>query len=229
MFYKTIGVKAGLMWLLSICLVVPACTSTRSTEAARGSIAHSDTMHPVFETPTTHVDLEQIPKGHGLLVEGHSSYNLKKALGNWVYEAGDGRDNPLFVYFGTKDEAALSEHLTNIHQYIMPILLDKIRQSAIFYIKWQGDYKLVFNVSALEFGSTLPNKREKFTALCFLYVDVSLIQLSTNKVIKGPRPNLVVVGERSTSGDLSAIQPLYEKVAQEIIIIMNSDLWLNKL
>ena len=94
----------------------------------------------------------QIPPGTGLFVEGRSSYDMESQLQRFSQQQGEAaRRTELFAYFGTLDTGFIRQQAIEIHQHILPILAKKIEQSPLKYEKWNGEYRLSFNVLALDF------------------------------------------------------------------------------
>ena len=95
----------------------------------------------------------QVPAESGLLIAGRSSHQLSLELDRFADRQGDPRDSPFYAYFGTVDVSYIREQTANLHQSLVSALVEQIGESPMRTYPWRGDYKLAFDIMALDFGS----------------------------------------------------------------------------
>ena len=81
---------------------------------------------------------------------------------------------------------------------------------------WRGDYKLAFDIMALDFGYDHERRANRPQATSTAQIGVQLILLSERRVLFQQTPPLIVYVEKSTSGGRQPMAPLLQKAAEKI-------------
>ena len=158
----------------------------------------------------------QVPAESGLLVAGRSSHQLSLELDRFAARQGDPLDNPFYAYFGTIDVSYIREQTADLHQSLVSALVEQIGESPMRTYPWRGDYKLAFDIMALDFGYDHERRANRPQATSTAQIGVQLILLSERRVLFQQTPPLIVYVEKSTSGGRQPMAPLLQKVAEKI-------------
>ena len=117
------------------------------------------------------------------------------------------------VYFGTIDIAYIREQTADLHQSLVSALVEQIGESPMRYFPWGGDYKLVFDITALNFWHTYGAGPQ---ATSVAEISVWLIHLSERRVLFEQTPPLVVSVQKPTLGGKQPMAPLCQEAAKKI-------------
>ena len=158
----------------------------------------------------------QVPAESGLLIAGRSSHQLSLELDRFAARQEDTRDSPFYAYFGTIDASYIKEQTADFHQSLVSALVEQIGESPMRTYPWRGDYKLAFDIMALDFGSDHERRGNRPQATSTAQIGVQLILLSERRVLFEQTPPLIVYVEKSTSGGRQPMASLCQKAAAKI-------------
>ena len=158
----------------------------------------------------------QVPAESGLLIAGRSSHQLSLELDRFAARQGDPLDSPFYAYFGTIDAAYIREATADLHKSLVSALVEQIGESPMRTYPWRGDYKLAFDIMALDFGSDHERRANRPQAASTAQIGVQLILLSERRVLFKQTPPLIVYVEKSTSGGRQPMAPLCQEAAAKI-------------
>ena len=158
----------------------------------------------------------QVPAESGLLIAGRSSHQLSLKLDRFAARQGDRLDSPFYAYFGTIDAAYIREETADLHKSLVVALVEQIGESPMRTYPWRGDYKLAFDIMALDFGSDHERRANRPQAASTAQIGVQLILLSERRVLFKQTPPLIVYVEKSTSGGRQPMAPLCQEAAAKI-------------
>ena len=155
----------------------------------------------------------QVPAESGLLIAGRSTHQLERELERFTAREDGLHDSPFFVYFGTLDISYIREQTADLHQSLVSALVEQIGESPMRYFPWGGDYKLVFDITALNFWRTYGAGPQ---ATSVAEISVWLIHLSERRVLFEQTPPLIVSVRKLTPGGKQPMAPLCQEAAKEI-------------
>lgn len=158
----------------------------------------------------------QVPAESGLLIAGRSSHQLSLELDRFAARRGDPLDSPFYAYFGTIDASYIREQTAKLHQSLVSALVEQIGESPMRTYPWRGDYKLAFDIMALDFGSDHERRANRPQAASTAQIGVKLILLSESRVLFEQTPPLIVYVEKSTSDGRQPMAPLRQEAAAKI-------------
>ena len=158
----------------------------------------------------------QVPAESGLLIAGRSSHQLNLELDRLAARQGNTRDSPFYAYFGTVDVSYIREQTADLHQSLVSALVEQIGESPMRTYPWRGDYKLAFDIMALDFGSDHEKRGNRPQAASTAQIGVQLILLSERRVLFAQTPPLIVYVEKSTSGGRQPMASLCQKASAKI-------------
>ena len=158
----------------------------------------------------------QVPAESGLLIAGRSSHQLSLELDRFAARQGDPLDSPFYAYFGTIDASYIKEQTADFHQSLVSALVEQIGESPMRTYPWRGDYKLAFDIMALDFGSDHERRANRPQATSTAQIGVQLILLSERRVLFEQTPPLIVYVEKSTSGGRQPMALLCQEAAAKI-------------
>ena len=153
----------------------------------------------------------QVPAESGLLIAGRSTHQLERELERFTAREDGLHDSPFFIYFGTLDISYVREQTADLHQSLVSALVEQIGESPMRYFPWGGDYKLVFDITALNFWHGSERR-----AISVAEIGVQLIHLSERRVLFEQTPPLVVSVQKPTLGGKQPMAPLCQEAAKEI-------------
>ena len=162
----------------------------------------------------------QVPAESGLLIAGRSSHQLSLELDRLAARQGDPLDSPFYAYFGTLDVSYIREQTADLHQSLVSALVEQIGESPMRTYPWRGDYKLAFDIMALDFGSDHERRANRPQAASTAQIGVQLILLSERRVLFEQTPPLIVYVEKSTSGGRQPMASLCQEAAAKIAKLM---------
>ena len=163
-------------------------------------------------TPTA-----RVTHNSGLIIEAGSTYELREL--EWIrtdWELAGGQAKPMMAFLGSRDSRYISSQVSDIHRSILPRLIRKIEQSPLRYERWNGAYRLWFNVATLYFwfddrpGSDWPRP------VCWTEIRVSLYETEGDSLLFWKNPNLTVEVKKKTRAGRSTLEQVYEEAAQGI-------------
>ena len=158
----------------------------------------------------------QVPAESGLLIAGRSTHQLSLELDRFAARRGDPLDSPFYAYFGTIDASYIKEQTANLHQSLVSALVEQIGESPMRTYPWRGDYKLAFDIMALDFEYDYERRANRPQATSTAQIGVQLILLSERRVLFEQTPPLIVYVEKSTSGGRQPMAPLCQDAAAKI-------------
>ena len=158
----------------------------------------------------------QVPAESGLLIAGRSSHQLSLELDRFAARQEDTRDSPFYAYFGTVNVSYIREQTADLHQSLVSALVEQIGESPMRTYPWRGDYKLAFDIMALDFGSDHERPANRPQATSTAQIGVQLILLSERRVLFEQTPPLIAYVEKSTSGGSQPMAPLCQEAAAKI-------------
>ena len=162
----------------------------------------------------------QVPAESGLLIAGRSTHQLSLELERFAARQGDPFDRPFYAYFGTIDVSYIREQTANLHQSLVSALVEQIGESPMRTYPWRGDYKLAFDIMALDFGSDHERRANRPQAASTAQIGVQLILLSERRVLFEQTPPLIVYVEKSTSDGRQPMAPLCQEAAAKIVQLL---------
>ena len=155
----------------------------------------------------------QVPAESGLLIAGRSTHQLERELERFTARGDELHDSPFFAYFGTLDISYIREQTADLHQSLVSALVEQIGESPMRHFPWRGDYKLVFDITALNFWHTYGAGPQ---ATSVAEISVWLIRLSERRVLFEQIPPLSVSVQKSTLGGKQPMAPLCQEAAEKI-------------
>lgn len=164
----------------------------------------------------------QVLAESGLLIAGRSSHQLSLELERLAARQGDPRDSPFYAYFGTIDVSYIREQTADLHKSLVSALVEQIGESPMRTYPWRGDYKLAFDIMALDFGSDHESRANRPQAASTAQIGVQLILLSERRVLFEQTPPLIVYVEKSTSGGRQPMAPLCQEAAAKIAQLLEN-------
>jgi hypothetical protein len=188
------------------------------SEGARGPESDGGTMgrgESRSSMPDEESAVDQIPPETGLIVEGRSSYGVEKILQREMSRPAE--NNNYFAYFGSHDEAFIREQVVDIHRSIQPLLLEKIRQSPLYYVRWSSAYRLVYDVLALDAWQNTRGEWSENSSMCMIQIGVKLHHISEDAILFEKNPPLVVTLHKEKPGGQQKLDSLYEDAAGQIV------------
>ena len=153
----------------------------------------------------------QVPAESGLLIAGRSTHQFSLELEQFAIRQENPLDSPFYAYFGTIDVSYIKEQTADLHQSLVSALVEQIDESPMRYFPWGGDYKLVFDITALNFWHGSERR-----AISVAEIGVQLIHLSGRRVLFEQTPPLVVSVQKPTLGGKQSMAPLCQEAAKEI-------------
>lgn len=164
----------------------------------------------------------QVPPGTGLFIEGRSSYDMERQLQQFSQrEPESARQTELYAFFGTLDTGFIRQQAMEIHQYILPLLTKKIEQSPLKYEKWNGEYRLSFNVLDLDFWRDQASTTDWRPGTAVAQISITLLHVPDNKALLVQQPHLMVRFNKEVPGGKQTLNGLYEESAQQIFAILS--------
>ena len=162
----------------------------------------------------------QVPAESGLLIAGRSTHKFSLELERFAARRGDPLDSPFYAYFGTTDTSYIREQTADLHQSLVSALVEQIGELPMRHFPWDGDYKLAFDVMALNFwherlaGGLQVNGTAE--------IGVQLIRLSESRVLFAQTPPLIVHVEKYTLGGRQPIATLCREAAAKIAQLLEN-------
>ena len=155
----------------------------------------------------------QVPAESGLLIAGRSTHQFSLELEQFAIRQENPLDSPFYAYFGTIDVSYIKEQTADLHQSLVSALVEQIGESPMRYFPWGGDYKLVFDITALNFWRTYGAGPQ---ATSVAEISVWLIHLSERRVLFQQTPPLIVSVRKLTPGGKQPMAPLCQEAAKKI-------------
>ena len=186
--------------------------SVVADDATRGSLEKGGSMPPPLPAGNSEF-VAQVPAESGLLIAGRSTHQLEWELERFTARGDELHDSSFFVYFGTIDVSYIREQTADLHQSLVSALVEQIGESPMRYFPWGGDYKLVFDITALNFWHTYGAGPQ---ATSTAEISVWLIHLSERRVLFEQTPPLIVSVQKPTLGGKQPMAPLCQEAAKKI-------------
>jgi len=183
------------------------------------SVAASGGEKGVAVASAPDASFDQIPAGKGLMIEGRSSYDLEEDLQRRMNSEAEG--NAFVDFFGSRDEGFIMEQAADIHQYIQPLLIEKIRQSPLRFVRWSSDYWLSYEVLALDVWRSVEEEWTAKRSTCMAQIGVKLKQVSTGETLFEKKPPLIVVLHKEKPGGQQKLDSLNEDAATQILQVVS--------
>ena len=182
-----------------------------------GSPSHMSTLLPEAPPPPPGALIAQVPEGSGLIIEAGSTYELREL--EWIstdWELAGGQSKAMMAYFGSRDSRYISSQVSDIHRFILPRLIRKIEQSPLRYERWDGAYRLSFNVATLYFWFDDITRVDWPQPVCWTEIRVALYETAGDSLLFRKDPNLIVEKKKKTRAGRSTLEEVYEEAAQGI-------------
>ena len=185
-----------------------------------GSPSHMSTLPSEAPPPPQPGTLTaQVPDGSGLIIEAGSTYDLTRELelieADWELAEG-GIAGDMMAFLGSRDSRYISSQVSDIHRFILPRLARKIEQSPLRYERWNGAYRLSFNVPSLYFWFEERTRVELPHPVCWTEIRVSVYETAGDSLLFRQNPNLAVEVRKKTPAGRSTLDQVYEEAAQKI-------------
>ena len=158
----------------------------------------------------------QVPPENGLLLEGRSSYDIERQLERLQTSRDDLQGQDLFLFFGTTDEYFVRDQVSDLHKHILPQLKKRVEASPLKHEKWNGAYRLSFNVFHLFVHSPQQAQVDWPQPVCNTEIGVTLHHIPTNTVVFRQTPNLQVMLKKATPGGKQTLKALHAQAAEAI-------------
>ena len=185
-----------------------------------GSPSHMSTLPSQAPPPPQPGTLTaQVPDGSGLIIEAGSTYDLTRELElietDWELAEG-GMAGDMMAFLGSRDSRYISSQVSDIHRFILPRLVRKIEQSPLRYERWNGAYRLSFNVPSLYFIIEDHTRLDWPQPICWTEIRVSVYETAGDSLLFRQDPNLVVEVRKETRAGRSTLDRVYEEAARKI-------------
>lgn len=158
----------------------------------------------------------QVPPANGLILEGRSSYDIERQLQQLQTNRDDLQAQDLSLFFGTTDAYFIRDQVSDLHRHILPQLKKQLEASPLKYEKWNGVYRLSFNVFHLFVHSPQQAQVDWPQPVCSAEIGVSLHHIPTNTAVFKQTPNLRITLKKANPGGKQSLKALYAQAAEAI-------------
>jgi len=189
--------------------------------AAADSLATPRPLSAAFGTQAIpHVDntatVVQGPPGSGIQLAGRSSYQLQREFLRPPQSMAEAEGNPVYAFFGTTNEGVARAEAATVHEEVLGLLAKVIEKSPLGLVRWQGDYRLAFDVMALDFDFSRATGTDRGQVTCTAQVGVSLQRLSDQQVLRQQAPPLIIQFYKEQLGGRQSLDDLKMQVAEAL-------------
>ncbi len=158
----------------------------------------------------------QVPLGTGIFLTGRSSYQVQRDFLRPPQSAAEIAGSPVYAFFGTTNERIAGEEVASIHEDVLALLAKAIEASPLGVVRWNGEYRLAFDIMALDFDFPASLGADQVQPICTAQVGVSLQRLTDQRTLLEQVPPLIIQFRKAKPGGGQTLDGLKAQIAEKL-------------